>query len=100
MEYKFDEEKLVALHFADRLDDARAKKIIEEGSVSSSQEATYLSKFFWKMVDKSVDDEAKKLPLPCDGGAEFWTEKLLNSFGGYLERVGFEVEWDNEIDNA
>ena len=25
---------------------------------------------------------------------EFWNEKLMYSFSGYLERSGFESEWD------
>lgn len=100
IDYRYDEEKLIALHFAKRLKDEVAKNIIEVGVVSSSKEATHLSKFFWKMVSKSVKDRELNLPLPCEGGAEYWSEKLYNSFGGYLERSGFESEWDREVDNA
>ena len=100
IEYRYDEEKIIALHFADRLNDTTTKSIIEAGLVLSSEEATHLSKFFWEMVNKSVEDRDLGLSLPCDGGAEYWTEKLYNSFGGYLEQAGFEAEWDKEVDNA
>ena len=36
--------------------------------------------------------------LPCSGSAQYWTEKLYNSIGGYLKRAGYEEEWDREID--
>ncbi len=95
--YKFPEEKIVALTFASLLDDHLTKDIIERGSVLSKQEAIHLSQFFWKMIDKSAQGD---IQLPCDGGSEFWTEKLYNSIGGYLEKAGYGSEWDEEIDKA
>jgi hypothetical protein len=38
--------------------------------------------------------------LPCEGSPEYWTEKLYNSIGGYLEKVGYGQEWDEEVDKA
>ena len=98
--YKYDEEKLAALYFADLLHDELARKIIEEGAVSNSSEATHLSNFYWRMVDAAVVFKRDKKPMPFDGSAQYWTEKLLNSFGGYLEKAGYEKEWDTASDNA
>jgi hypothetical protein len=97
IEYTYSEEKIVALHFAKLLNDSLAASILEKGIVASSEEATHLSKFFWKMVDKSAEGG---VDLPCEGSSEYWTEKLLNSIGGYLERAGYEKEWETEVDNA
>lgn len=97
IEYSYDEEKIVALYFAELLNDSAANSIIQNGVVSSSKEATHLSKFFWNMVNKSAEGN---ITLECEGSSEYWTEKLYNSFGGYLEKNGYSKEWDTEVDNA
>lgn len=95
--YKYPEEQQVALIFAERLGNDVAKAIIEKGEVVSREEAIFLSKFFWDMVNLSA---SKTVNLSVEGGSEYWTEKLYNSFGGYLYKVGFGPEWDKEVDNA
>lgn len=97
IEYKYDEEKIVALFLVDVLADNLAKGIIQKGDVANTGEATHLSKFFWAMVNKSAEGG---LELPCEGSAQYWTEKLYNSIGGYLERAGYEAQWNEEIDKA
>ena len=98
--YSYDEEKLMALFFADILNDGLARKIIEAGTVANSAEATHLSKFYWRMIDAAVVFEKEKKRLPFDGNSEYWTEKLGYSLSGYLENAGYEKEWDTEGDNA
>lgn len=97
IKYKYDEEKIVALYLADAMGDQLAKNIIQNGEVANADEATHLSKFFWAMVNKSAEGGVE---LPCEGGSEYWTEKLYNSIGGYLERAGYEDQWNDEIDKA
>ena len=97
IDYSYNEEKVVALFLADELGDSLAKKIIKKGEVSNKQEATHLSKFFWAMVNKSAEGGVE---LPCEGSSQYWTEKLYNSLGGYLERAGYEQEWNEEVDKA
>lgn len=65
----YDEERTVALFLADALGD----QIIEKGLVGNADEATYLSRFFWAMANKSADGN---LILPCEGGSQYWTENL------------------------
>lgn len=97
IKYKYEEEKIVALYMAQELRDLLAKAIIEKGEVSNEAEATHLSKFFWAMVNLSADGN---VTLPCEGGSQYWTEKLYNSIGGYLERAGYENIWNDEVDKA
>lgn len=97
IKYRYDEEKIVALFLADVLQEELAKSIIQKGEVANADEATHLSKFFWAMVNKSAEGGVE---LPCEGSAQYWTEKLYNSIGGYLERAGYEVQWNEEIDKA
>lgn len=97
IEYRYKEEKIVALFLADLLEDNLAKDILQKGSVSSKEEARYLSRFFWHMVSKSAESN---VDLPCEGSSQYWTEKLYNSIGGYLENNGYGDVWNEEIDRA
>jgi len=97
IEYSYDEEKLVALFLAEVLGDVLAKEIIQKGEVANKMEAIHLSKFFWAMVNKSAEGN---LVLPCEGSSEYWTENLYNSIGGYLQRAGYEDQWNDEVDKA
>ena len=96
--YKFEEEREIATHYANKLNDYTTIEILTRGEVNNSDEATCLSEFFWKMVDLSIDDETSGKELPWVAGTEFWNEKIMNSFSGYLERVGYEKEWDDVSD--
>jgi len=97
IEYSYNEEKVVALFLADELGDSLAKKIIQKGEVANKTEAIHLSKFFWAMVNRSAEGGVE---MPCEGSSQYWTEKLYNSFGGYLERTGYEEQWNEEVDKA
>lgn len=100
IQYHYPEERIVALHFARELHDPMSEKLLLQGFVETSAEATHLSRFFWQMVEASARRDASASPLPCEGSAQYWTEKLYNTLGGYLERAGFGHEWDTEIDKA
>jgi len=49
------------------------------------------------MIEKSAEGN---VALPCEGSSEYWTEKLYNSIGGYLEKAGYAAEWAEEFDKA
>ena len=100
IDYSYDEEKLMALFFADLLHDELARKIIEAGMVANSAEATHLSQFFWRMTGAAFIFEKDGNTLPFDGNSEYWSEKLIYSFGGYLKNAGYETEWMAEVDKA
>jgi hypothetical protein len=95
--YQDDSEPDFAKFFAQRLKDTKALSILTKGSVNDREEAVYLSQFFWRMVDQSIKDDSD-LDSPWKGSSEYWTEKLYNSFGGYLESAGYSQVWDAEID--
>lgn len=96
--YRFDEEKDYLIYFARRLNDNLTQAILEKGTVASSAEAEHLSRFFWQMVDKSIEDEQQKVQLPWPESAEFWNEKTMRSISGYLERAGYESVWEQVSD--
>ena len=98
IEYKFDEEKEYILHYAKKLNDNKAIDLIKSGTVNNADDALYLSKYFWRMVDSSIEDEETGVELVWPEGAEFWNEKIMNSLSGYLDRAGYENEWDSVVD--
>jgi len=98
IEFKSNEEKVVALLFSELLEDTKSREIIESGRISSAEDAIHFSKFYWKMVDMSVIFKKYEVLLPFEGSSEYWTEQLFYTFGGYLEQKGFESEWENEMD--
>ncbi|MGM8227756.1 hypothetical protein ACSV5M_14315 [Cellvibrio sp. ARAG 10.3] len=96
--YRFPEEIEFAKHYAEKLNDELTLSILNAGEVKNSAEARHLSMFFWHMVDRSIEDRNNKVLLPWPEGGEFWSEKLMYSFSGYLERAGFEDEWEEISD--
>lgn len=96
--YRFSEELDMAVFYAKKLGDERALSILNSGSVASADDAKCLSRFFWRLVDACVEDKNNDVDLPWEMGVEFLNEKLMNSLSGYLERNGYEREWDEVSD--
>jgi hypothetical protein len=38
------------------------------------------------------------MDLPWTEGGEFWNEKIINLFSGYLDRSGYQKEWEKIVD--
>jgi len=51
IQYKYPEEKIVAVSFALLLNDETTQTILEKGFVASRNEAIHLSQFFWRMIE-------------------------------------------------
>ncbi|MBU6950855.1 hypothetical protein [Hahella sp. HN01] len=96
--FKFPEEKEYVSHYARKMNDSRALNILEAGEAGSEDEAEYLSRFFWRMVDKSIEDEEQGEPSLFVESNEFWNEKIMYSISGYLERQGYESIWEKVSD--
>lgn len=96
--YRFSEELEYLNYYAQRLDDTQIIEILKKGEVANRSEAEHLSRFFWRMVDKSIEDEKQNVKLPWPESAEFWNEKSMRSISGYLERAGYETVWEQVSD--
>jgi len=92
--YKTETEREFTFHYAEKLDDPLALEILKRGEVKDAAEARHLSKFFWAMVDASIQDFNNGIALPWDESAEFISEKVMYAISGYLERAGYEEHWD------
>ena len=97
IEYKFPEEKDFILHYAKKLNQPLIVQIIKSGHVSSSQEASALSKFFWQMVDAIVEDKKSSAVVAGQTDLETWNEYVFESIRAYLRNNGYEKEWDENL---
>lgn len=76
----------MALDYARNLDDTPAAAIIEAGEIGNADRARILARFYWRMVDASVEE---------DVDAEM--ENLHNAFSAACYQAGFIDIWHNEI---
>jgi hypothetical protein len=97
IEYKFPEEKEFILHYAKKLNQPLIEKIVNDGYVSSSQEASALAKFFWEMVDAIVEDKRSSIAVAGQTDLEAWNEYLFESIRAYLRNNGYAKEWDDNV---
>lgn len=94
--YYDDGDKAVALHYAHKLDDKEALKILEAGQVTNTEEARALSHFYWAMLNESVkDDKSGKPPFE---GLKHIMEGLLNAFTIHLGNLGLDTIFDDVMD--
>ncbi|MBV1882195.1 MAG: hypothetical protein KUG82_11200 [Pseudomonadales bacterium] len=91
------EQKKVFIHFARLLNDNLALSLAnEEKEVTTKSEAEQLTQFYWKMVDEAVIVDRNHNSVEGVIGMQAIMEDLINIVGGYLERNGFEEQWDAE----
>ena len=95
--YSMPDEKIVALAFAELLQDTLAKKILAAGAVASRAEAIHLRRCYWRLDAHSAQGGASP---PSESATQFWIEKLHDSIGDYLKRAGYAAEWNEEENNA
>ena len=97
IKYRSDRDREMAIHYARRFGDGNLVRLLEEG-VSTSEEATSMAAFFWRMVDQAGTDG--KNGKPFSDHDRVLLERLMNSISNHLDDQGFEAEWDAEEDKA
>ena len=97
MHYYQDTDRVVALHYAKKLGDMDAQKIIEVGSIGSPYEAKILSNFYWAMVKASVEDRDNCGFEPFEN-MDASLEGLHNTFSICIGNAGYEDVWDAIVD--
>ncbi|WP_444927088.1 hypothetical protein ACJJI4_03615 [Microbulbifer sp. TRSA002] len=100
IKYRFEEEKDIILHYANLLDDQKTSLIISKGVVSDRDEAFHLAKFFWSMVDLSVEDIEEERLVCGHKDLEAWNEYIMNSLRSYLRSSGYADEWERATDQS
>jgi hypothetical protein len=97
IKYQFPEEKEFLIFFAKRLSDKLSEKIIFEEKLTTEEQAEHFSRFYWKVLDCSIELE-KTGSFPWVEGSEFWCEKVAHSLGGFINRSGFSDVWNRVTD--
>ena len=95
--FRYDEEKEIFEHYAKLLKQEQLISLIENNMINTAEEAIALAEFYWQIVDKCIEEE--KLAEKAKTN-EYWNEKLLISISGFIERNGFEEQWDDVLDSA
>jgi hypothetical protein len=96
---EFDEDEknaqLLGIHYATMVGD---KFVIDfmssKESISTPEHAIRVTTVFWKMVELSIDDNAKGVSVDGISDLEFWMYKLFNDVSGYVAKRGFKNQWD------
>ena len=89
------EAKILARHYSEKLDSELFSQFVTaEVDVSSKDEAEEVIRYFWKMVDLSIDDNDNNVLIDGVEDIEFWMHKLFNKVSGYMEVHGYEDLWD------
>ena len=95
IEFSHQEEKQIALFYAQKLGADVAFNIIESEQVRNSQEARALAKFYWDMVNETVKEKDAGIDNGF-GDLDMWLEYICNTFFFYLSNNGYEAEWEAE----
>ena len=96
--FRFPEERQYMELLSKELNHTLAKQVLEGRDITSPQEAIEISEFFWAAVDQSIILEKTNNLNQFPEGAEYWNEKIMTSIAGYLERTGYEDQWDLVLD--
>ena len=89
----------VCLHYAKQFGAENLIGIIHgKDSVGSKDEAIELSRFFWKMLEAAADDRDQGTEVLGETDLQYWMERSMNIISGYLDRIGYEDEWDKISD--
>lgn len=89
----------VCLHYAKQLGVENLINVINgKDSVGSKEEAIELSRFFWKMLEAAANDRDQGTEVLGETDLQYWMERSMNVISGYLERIGYEQEWEQVSD--
>ena len=87
--YSFPEEKEFIVFFAEKNGDTGIPALLEGSERISKTQADQIGRFFWRMIDFSVElNESQECPWP--EGYGFWSEKVLQSVAAFLKNSGYE----------
>ena len=95
IEFSHEKEREILLHYANLLDNADAIQFLQKGSVDNKDEVRNIAKYYWEMVDKSVEEDSGN--TGAYENMEKWLERIYTSFHIYFNNIGMEEPWESEI---
>lgn len=86
--------KAITLHYANRLNNELAAKVITgDTNISSKEEVENLAYFFWVIADEAADDEENNVAIDGYSDLQSWLEKAMHIFSSYIKKQGFADQW-------
>ncbi|MEN0037916.1 MAG: hypothetical protein AAGC78_12660 [Cellvibrio sp.] len=93
--------KWICLHYATLLSGEYLIDIIEgKAPVNTKEQALALSRFFWKMLEASANDQNKKIMVQGDIDLQYWMGRSMNIISTYLSSIGYKEEWEQVFDES
>lgn len=95
IQFSHEQEKEILLHYANLLNNRDVISLVKEGIVKDKDQVTCIAKFYWEMVDKSVEED--ELGTGAYENMEKWLERIYTSLHIYFNNIGLEEAWESEI---
>lgn len=92
--YSNPAEKPTILHYAELMSDQLTKEIIHKDQLSNKDEALHLAKFFWRMVERSNQEDKE-----TGESTEYILEKIIITFMAYFRSAGYGEVWESVEDD-
>lgn len=91
--------QLVCLHYARQFNAEELIQVFEcKEAISSKEQALALARFFWQMLEAAADDRDNRIEVLGEQDLQHWMERSMNIISGYLERIGYQDEWERVSD--
>lgn len=95
IEFKYKKEVEIFSYYANYLNNKEAINLIAHGSVKTKEEVKSIAKFYWQVVDLSIEEE-KNNSVKFEE-MEKWLERIYTSLHIYFNNMGMEESWESEI---
>lgn len=95
IQFSHEREKEILLNYANLLKNQDVVDFVIQGIVKDEAQVKKIAKFYWEMVDKSVEeDEFGTGPYV---NMEKWLERIYTSLHIYFNNIGYGEIWESEI---
>lgn len=96
---KHQKAQQVCLHYARQFNSEELIPILEcKTAIGSKDEALVLARFFWQMLEAAAEDRDNQIEVLGEKDLQHWMERSMNIISGYLERIGYQDQWDRVSD--
>ena len=91
----------VCLHYTRQFNAERLIPFLEcKAAVGAKDEALALAHFFWQMLEAAAGDRDNGIEVLGEKDLQHWMERSMNIISGYLDRIGYQDEWDRASDEV
>jgi hypothetical protein len=88
------EKKQILLNYANLIKNPDVVDFVAQGMVKDEAQVKKIARFYWEMVDKSVEEE--ELGTGPYENMEKWLERIYTSLHIYFNNIGFGEAWESK----